>query len=180
MEQRYPYKFDKNFIRGEINPERLIPIGDLCYEDVVIRELKSRIDAAQAKVLIVDSITYLKNETDKGRNAITLMKELKKIAKAKNISILVIAHTPKRDLSKSLSQNDLGGSKMIFNFADSAFALNYNQDNKNQRYLKQLKARQCDIKYDANNVIILDIQKNSGLLKFSHSGFGKEESRNNK
>ena len=174
-EQRYPYKFDNNFIRCEINPEQLLPPDGLSGEDVIIRAVERGIDATHAKVLVVDNITYLKNETDKGRNAITLMKELKKIAKTKNISILVIAHTPKRDMSRPIVQNDLGGSKMIFNFSDSAFALNYNQDNKTQRYLKQLKARQCDIKYDGNNVIILNVTKNSGLLQFNHSGFGKED-----
>ena len=39
------------------------------------------------------------------------------------LSILVLAHTPKRDSGKPLGRNDLQGSKMIINFCDSAFAI---------------------------------------------------------
>ncbi len=65
------------------------------------------------------------------------MKELKTLKDKYGVSILALAHTPKRDMSKPLTINDLGGSKMLMNFCDSAFAIGASHKAKGIRYLKQ-------------------------------------------
>mgnify|MGYP000846718966 CR=1 FL=1 len=74
-----------------------------------------------AKIVVIDNTTYLKNETEKAKDALPLMKHLKTLKTRYNLSLLVLAHTPKRDLSKPLTRNDLHGSKMLINFTDNAF-----------------------------------------------------------
>lgn len=51
------------------------------------------------------------------------MKQLKTLKNKYDLSLLILAHTPKRDLSKQLTRNDLQGSKMLINFCDSCFAI---------------------------------------------------------
>ena len=53
-----------------------------------------------AKVLIIDNISYLKNGTEKASEAIPLIIFLNKLKKKYEISILVLAHTQKRDCVK--------------------------------------------------------------------------------
>jgi hypothetical protein len=42
---------------------------------------------------------------------------------------------------RPLSANDLQGSKMLINFCDSAFAIGKSSNDKDLRYLKQIKQR---------------------------------------
>ena len=77
-----------------------------------------------ARILIIDNLTYLKAENEKAKDALPLMKHLKALKSKYSLSILAtLAHTPKRDMSKPLSPNDLQGSKMLMNFCDSSFAI---------------------------------------------------------
>jgi hypothetical protein len=62
-------------------------------------------------VLIIDNLTYLRDETENARNALPLMKFLKELKSKHGLSILALAHTPKRDSSKPLGRNDLQGIK---------------------------------------------------------------------
>ena len=90
------------------------------------------------------------------------------------LSILALAHTPKRDLSRPISQNDLQGSKMIFNFIDSCFAIGQSTTDKNLRYIKQIKARNTAMIYDSENVIVCQIDKPYNFLAFEFLDFGAE------
>ena len=56
--------------------------------------------------MIIDNLTYLKNETEKAKDALPLMKHLKALKRKYGLSILALAHTPKRDATKQLSRND--------------------------------------------------------------------------
>jgi len=102
------------------------------------------------------------------------MKELKAISKKCNISILVLAHTPKRDSSKPITKNDLAGSKMLINFCDSAFAIGESSEGKNIRYLKQIKQRNTECVYDSENVAICKINLDYNFLKFEFIGCDRE------
>ncbi len=70
------YSFDDNFIRVEINSDATIPEGQ-SFEDYLNHSLERSIIETEAKVLIIDNITYLKNETEKAKDALPLMKHLK-------------------------------------------------------------------------------------------------------
>ena len=127
-----------------------------------------------AKVLIIDNLTYLKNETEKAKDALPLMKHLKALKNKYGLSILALAHTPKRDLSKPITRNDLQGSKMLINFCDSSFSIGESHSDKNLRYLKQIKQRNTEQIYDAENVCVCQIDKPLNFLLFEFVNFGKE------
>lgn len=167
------YNFNENFIRVEINPEAVIPETQT-FEDFLNHSLERSIRETGAKVLIIDNLTYLKNETEKAKDALPLMKHLKALKSKYGLSILALAHTPKRDLSKPITRNDLQGSKMLINFCDSAFSIGESHSDKNLRYLKQIKQRNTEQIYDTENVCVCQIEKPHNFLKFDFVNFGKE------
>ena len=167
------YNWDKGFMRVEINPDADIPEGS-CFESYLNRSLEQTIVETGAKIIIIDNLTYLKNETEKAKDALPLMKHLKALKSKYGLSILVLAHTPKRDLSKPLDRNDLQGSKMLINFADSCFAIGESQSDKSLRYLKQIKQRNTEQIYDAENVCVCQIDKPSNFLLFEFLRYGNE------
>lgn len=167
------YNFDNNFIRVEINPDATIPPAQT-FEDYLNHSLERSINETGAKVLIIDNLTYLKNETEKAKDALPLMKHLKALKNKYGLSILALAHTPKRDLSKPITRNDLQGSKMLINFCDSSFSIGESHSDKNLRYLKQIKQRNTEQIYDAENVCVCQIDKPLNFLLFEFVNFGKE------
>jgi hypothetical protein len=167
------YSFDDNFIRIEINPDAEIPEkGD--FEGFLIDSLEKAIIETNAKVLIIDNITYLGTETEKAKDALPLMKKLKALKSKYSLSLLVLAHTPKRDLSKPITRNDLQGSKMLINFCDSSFAIGEDSNDNRLRYLKQIKARNTEIIYHTENVIICEIEKKHNFVEFVILGYSQE------
>jgi RecA-family ATPase len=168
------YEFDSNFIRVEINPNAEIPESQT-FEDYLNYSLEQSIVETGAKVLIIDNLTYLKNETEKAKDALPLMKHLQNLLSKHDLSILALAHTPKRDLSKPIDKNDLQGSKMLINFCDSSFAIGESHTDKNVRYLKQIKQRNTEQVYDAENVCVCQIDKPGNFLKFTFIKFGTEQ-----
>ncbi|MEO6704804.1 MAG: AAA family ATPase [Ginsengibacter sp.] len=167
------YSFDENFIRVEINPDADVPDGS-SFEDYLNSSLERSIRETGAKILIIDNLTYLKNETEKAKDALPLMKHLKALKNKYGLSILALAHTPKRDLTKPITRNDLQGSKMLINFCDSSFSIGESHTDKNIRYLKQIKARNTEIIYDAENVCVCQISKPDNFLKFEFINYGSE------
>jgi archaellum biogenesis ATPase FlaH len=167
------YCFDDNFKRIEINPEAEIPT-ESTFENYLNQSLEQSIIETGSKILIIDNITYLKNETERAKDALPLMKHLKALKSKYGLSILALAHTPKRDLSRPITQNDLQGSKMLYNFIDSCFAIGQSNIDKNLRYIKQIKARNTQMFYDTENVIICQIEKPFNFLAFEFIEFGAE------
>ena len=167
------YDFDNNFIRVEINPDATIPEAQT-FEDYLNYSLERSITETGAKILIIDNLTYLKNETEKAKDALPLMKHLKALKNKYGLSILALAHTPKRDLSKPITRNDLQGSKMLINFCDSSFSIGESHSDKNLRYLKQIKQRNTEQIYDAENVCVCQIDKPLNFLLFEFVSFGSE------
>ncbi len=167
------YNFDSNFIRVEINPEATIPENQT-FEDYLNHSLERSIAETGATILIIDNLTYLKNETEKAKDALPLMKHLKALKNKYGLSILALAHTPKRDLSKPITRNDLQGSKMLINFCDSSFSIGESNTDKSLRYIKQIKQRNTEQIYDAENVCICKIDKPFNFLLFEFMDFGTE------
>jgi RecA-family ATPase len=167
------YNFDANFLRVEISHDLDLPHG-LTFEQHLYNCLERTVIAQQAKVLIIDNITYLRTETEKAKDALPLMKELKDLKVKYNLSMLILAHTPKRDKSKPISSNDLSGSKMLINFCDSAFTIGESSKDNNLRYLKQIKQRNGEQIYGASNVCICQISKPDNFLQFELIGSGSE------
>lgn len=168
------YQFDDNFIRAEINPEKNLPDGFKNFDEYIIHSIEKKIIKLNLKILVIDNITYLRNDTEKAKDAQHLMKELNALKKKYGLSILVLAHTPKRDTTKSITKNDLSGSKMLMNFCDSSFAIGESFQIKGQRYLKQIKQRNTEHIYDTNNIVLCQIVNNFNFLEFQFLGFDNE------
>jgi hypothetical protein len=169
------YIFDDNFLRIEINPDAATEIpAKQTFEDYLSHSLERSIVDTGARILIIDNITYLKNENEKAKDALPLMKHLKELKSKYDLSILCLAHTPKRDLSKPITRNDLQGSKMLINFCDSSFAIGESHIDKSFRYLKQIKQRNTEPIYDAENVCVCQIDKPYNFLKFEFWNYGTE------
>ena len=166
------HHFSDNLYRFEINSD-----GDFSddIETQINDSMKSVIEMTGAKVIIVDNLTYLCVETEKAKSALPLMKSLKNLKNKYGLSILCLAHTPKRNLSNPITRNDLAGSKTLINFCDSAFAIGESARDKSIRYVKQIKSRNSEIKYDSGNVILYQIIKENGnFLKFDFIDYGSE------
>jgi hypothetical protein len=87
----------------------------------------------------------------------------------------VLAHTPKRrNPSSPLSANDLHGSKLLINFADSAFAIGTSSTDSCLRYLKQIKQRSTAQVYGDDNVCLCRIKKPGNFLQFQFEGNSPE------
>ena len=167
------YPFDNDFVRVEINPNSEIPT-ETDFETYLNQSLERTVSDTGAKILIIDNLTYLRSGTETAKDALPLMKHLKALKTKYNLSILVLAHTPKRDLSKPITRNDLQGSKMLINFCDSSFAIGESFTDKHLRYIKQIKQRNCELVYDADNVGVCEIAKPSNFLRFEFVNFGTE------
>lgn len=172
------YKFSGKIHRASLDlkkiEDHLTPISVLNELEKMLLTLSKNVN-----IVIIDNITYLVDEMEKSKNAAPLMKELKAIKDQFNLSILLIAHTPKLDSAYPITVNSLQGSKMFSNFADSIFAIGESHKDPNLVYLKQIKVRTgvknedvmvCERKQDDNGLLYLNFLRNDlegNLLKIS-------------
>ena len=168
-------EFNDNFYRAELNPDSDLPPGFKDFDEYLSASLERSIVQAGTKIVVIDNLTYLGNENEKAKNALPLMKHLKALKNRYGLSILALAHTPKRDMSLPITRNDLQGSKMLMNFCDSAFAIGESTISKDLRYLKQIKQRNTSQVYDAANVCVCQIAKPGNFLQYQFAGYGTED-----
>lgn len=168
------YVFSSNLLRVEINPDEETPTQFKDFDDYLCFSLEKAIVEHNTKIIVIDNLTYLKTDTEKAKDALPLMKFLNSIKKKYGLSILVLAHTPKRDASKPLTKNDLSGSKMLMNFCDSCFAIGESSQETGLRYIKQIKQRNTELIYDTQNVIMCKIEKETNFLEFVFVGYENE------
>lgn len=173
IEDRY-YRFDNNFLRAELDQDYESSIDDKV--EGVIQQIEQCTLESKAKIIVIDNLTYLNDDVETAKFAAPLMKRLKSLKGNYGWSILVVAHTPKRDLSKPLTINDLAGSKQLANFTDSCFAINKSYKDDELRYIKQLKVRFSALIYGDDHIVECAIRKESNILKFEFKGFGVEQS----
>ncbi|HZY39672.1 MAG TPA: AAA family ATPase [Mucilaginibacter sp.] len=168
------YLFSPNFYRSEFNPEADDGIAGDNYEEHIRGAISAAVSETKAKVLIIDNITYVGNGTQNANAALPLMKALKALKIKYGLSILVLAHTPKRNAYKPLTVNDLQGSKMLINFADSAFAIGQSYASPGRRYIKQIKQRNQKEEYGENNVCLIRQEKHINFLRYKFEGYARE------
>ncbi len=164
--------FPEGLFRAEINP---YAIGSSNYEESIIADIEAAAAKLRCRVIIIDNLSYLCNSSDKGVDAGLFMMKLMNLKKKCGLSLLVIAHTPKRDLSSPITQNHLAGSKKLYNFFDSVFAIGQSAQDKKLRYIKQVKVRAGAFRYDENNVLVYEVEKLQGFLCFSMKGSATEK-----
>ncbi|MBE9664389.1 AAA family ATPase [Mucilaginibacter myungsuensis] len=170
------HQFADRFYRAEFLPGSFHPQFNKDYEGYVERSIEKALNKTKAKILIIDNITYMSSGTEKANDALALMKSLKALKEKHGLSILVLAHTPKRNAGRPLTVNDLQGSKMLINFADSAFAIGQSLLQPQKRYLKQIKQRNGTEQYGEDNICLMTLVKPYGFLyyQFADEDYGRE------
>ena len=159
----HKYHFSDELIRIVISPDTEKPDHFRTFTHYIASSIVEHVEYYQANIVIIDNITWLTTSTRSTTDSARLMKILNHLKVTYGLSMLILAHTPKRYGASPLSVNDLFGSKMLSNFADSIFAMGASRSGPNVRYLKQLKSRQHQRKYDENNVFTMHLQKMPGI-----------------
>ena len=167
------YCFHENFLRAQIDLEQLGE-SDEKLEHLILQSIEQNVLEKEIKVIIIDNITFLGNDMEKSRHALPLMKELQALKKKYHLSFLILSHVPKKDNSKPITNNDVAGSKMLINFADSAFAIGKSSEDPGMRYIKQIKVRNSEEMYGSNNVLVCELLKQGSFLQFKLIGMDYE------
>jgi len=155
-----PYEFSPHFFRSEMYWNGHIQAGYDGFSDMFFTCLDNHISGSEASVLIIDNITFLDTSaTSNVSVALNLMRKLIELKKDRWLSILVLAHTPKRRKWQPLTEIDLQGSINIANFADSMFAMETSRTGGDVRYLKQIKSRTGRKHFGHTNVAAYSLQK---------------------
>lgn len=160
------YPFNNNLLRIDFTQYLSIPEG-YKYDDYFSESLRLLIETTEAKIVIIDNMSKLiTTDTDKAQAAKPLMDRLIELKREYGLTLLLLEHTRKTDSGQPISLNDLQGSKMKVNFADSVFSIGRSSKDPNYRYIKQLKCRSSEIVYDAENVAVYEIVKENSFLHF--------------
>ena len=165
------HQFPPHLYRAEINP---LSLNTKDYEDRIMKSIEAAMLKYHCSIGVIDNMSYFCTASEKGVDAGIFMMKLLALKMKYGWSLLVIAHTPKRSLSAPITQNDLAGSKKLFNFFDGVFAIGKSAKDNRIRYVKQLKTRHGEFRYDADNVIVFEIEKTDGFLHFAFQGFAHE------
>ena len=167
-----PYIFPERLYRVSLDCNSLLEAD---FEEAIMGGIEQMALQTGCKIFIVDNLTYLCCAMEKGDAAGRLMIQLNNLKKRYGLSVLVLAHTPKRSLDCPITSNDLAGSKRLYNFFDSVFAIGKSAQDGGLRYVKQLKVRYGTFSHDADNVIIYEIEKVDAFLQFVFRGYSTEK-----
>ena len=165
------HSFPDSLIRAEINPAKMDMKN---FEDQIITDIEVAAQRTASTTIMIDNLTYLCNSSEKGDQAGMFMMKLMNLKMKYGWSLLIIAHTPKRNMTNPITQNDLAGSKKLYNFFDSVFAIGKSARDPKLRYVKQVKVRAGEYRYDADNVIVYEIEHEGDNVRFVFKEFAKE------
>lgn len=170
-EDGHHHVFPDDLYRVEIRPDTATSEN---FESEILESLEAIAKETKAKVVFVDNLTYILNDSEKGVKASTFMKEIKNLRDKNGWTVVIIAHTAKRNLYVPITENDMAGSKRLLNFVDMAISLSASSKDFNLRYVKQIKCRTAEKTYHENNVLILGIEHGEDGLRMYESGTAKE------
>ena len=174
--QRGNYKFAPDFFRVVFNPDATGMEKFASYTDYLNNAIENLLVVSKARVIIIDNITCLRGGTEAAASALSLMRQHYSCSKA-NMACRCWYWRTRLNAgrqNRSAAQRHLQGSKMLINFADSAFAIGQSHTRPGLRYLKQIKQRSGEEVYSAQNVCLARIQKVAAFLQFDFTGTGAE------
>lgn len=128
-------------------------------ERIMIKEIDQNAKKGKIKVVIIDNLTCIIENPEKGENARELMMQLMNLKHKYGLSILIVAHTHKRNEYLPMESSNLAGSKILYNLFDNVFAICKSRQGSSLRYLKQMKSRNYEKQYDENSVLVLELVK---------------------
>lgn len=171
------YPFSETFYIDSINFAELYEVYEkTSLMEMLLGRIRYDLEKTGAKVLVLDNITYLNTQsTQDTQIALEVMRGLNEIKKEFDISILILAHTPKRFNNTPISLIDLAGSKHLSNFADSVSAIGRSSQGNNIRYWKQVKpSRSGELIFDTDNVLVMKIVKHDTFLTMEFVDYESE------
>lgn len=160
--------FPVHFLRAEIDPASLEGVD---MSEAVLQSIEIAAQRGIRKVFI-DNLTFICLDAEKAVTAAELMIRLVRLKKTYDLTMVVIAHTPKRDSGLPLTQNDLADSSKLMSFFDSGIVIGLSSRDKNLRYVKQVKYRAGEKEYDYDNLILYETVKEHGYTHFAYRGHG--------
>ena len=166
------YVFSENLLRPNLDMDKYSSYKER------LEKLFQRMEEATnlgIKIFIVDNITYLNPNLQKGNEAAKFIINFKSKMEMLGISVLLLGHSPKAKDNVILTLDKLAGSKNLSNFIDSCFAVG-KVEGERKVYIKQLKARSCAISMDENHVLVGALTKRKdGFIEFAEEGYTVEK-----
>jgi len=136
------------------------------FDKKIIDNIETILLQSKCKIAIIDNISCVGDRLEDGDAAMELMRRLNYLKEKFNFSFLIVAHTPKIYTYFPITENDLAGSRKLYNSFDSVFAIGKSNKGNNLRYIKVLKERNGEEKYDEANVLVCRIEKKDACLRF--------------
>ena len=167
------YVFSENLLRPNLDMDKY----SSSYKERLEKLFRRMEEATNLgiKIFIVDNITYLNPNLQKGNEAAKFIINFKSKMELLGISVLLLGHSPKVKDNAILTLDKLSGSKNLSNFIDSCFAVG-KVEGERKVYLKQLKARSCAISMDENHVLVGTLTKREdGFIEFVEEGYAVEK-----
>ena len=163
--------YPEGFLRAEIDPELIT------REDMEKAILESIEEAAKKGILyfVLDNISFACNDSEKGATAGAFMMQLVRLKKQYSLTLICVAHTPKIRGYEPLTTNDMAGSAKLMNFFDAGIAIGKSAKDSNLRYVKQVKCRSQEIRYDGENVAVYELMVSQGRLSYEFVGYSSEQ-----
>jgi RecA-family ATPase len=154
---------------------RLIPNWDVAdlkdFRRKVIQNMEEWSTKLEVEVLIVDNLSVVNPDNTQAADAAELVQSFRRLRSKLGISILLVGHTPKLPVGMRIEIQNLAGSAQMANLIDSCFALN--KCGQGKVYIKQLKQRNDQQQFGAENVILGTIVKDP-YVKFKLLGYAHE------
>lgn len=139
-----------------------------------LREIETLIDQNEAVVVVIDNLTFLEPELEKGKYGQIMMDEIKdmyeRLSQKRTTTLICVSHTPKLEPGIPLHETQVGGSMRVGNAFHEIIGIGVSVKGTNVRYVKQCKARECERRYTDNSVLVGTIQTVDGMLQFVTDG----------
>lgn len=172
--KRRVYGFSKRFERVSVNIFSPTPDDNTNFASVLGQAIGRYAKEKNAGVVVIDNLDMLRRSNDFTRDILPLVRELRRLKRETGLSILVIARSLPRHDARSIELRDLKSARVLYNFADSVFAIGPAAGG-TERYLKQIKAGSGELHYDAKHAPILKPARQDGTFLSFEAGHFKSE-----
>ena len=163
--------FPENLLRAEVDSELL----DTVDQDQAILDSVSQAAKEGIKDVIIDNISFVCVDTEKSQTSVEFMRKMIKLKKKFGLTIIIVAHTPKRDPSRPLLQTDLSGSSKLMALIDAAIAIGVSSQAPHLRYAKHVKFRSGEYPCPADHVALYRLEKVDNYTQLVFQDYGDEK-----
>ena len=163
--------FPENLLRAQIDASLL----DETDQDQAILNSVAQAAKEGIKVVIIDNISFICVDTEKAQTSVAFMRKMIKLKVTYGLTIIIVAHTPKRDPSNPLSPNDLSGSSKLMALIDAAIAIGLSSKDPQLRYAKTVKFRSGEYPCPADHVAVYRLEKVDNYTQLVFQEYGNEQ-----